>query len=86
MNEEQQTRLMAKPPQHTNDRDRYVTREEYLISQTHQPVDIKSFFRKDNQADGSVQCKVCVEINGAEWCVVVDCEDIVIKKPKVISQ
>jgi len=84
--EEQHVRLATQKAPQTNDRDTYVKREEYLISQTHQPVDVKVFFRKDAQADGSVKCKVCVEINGSEWCVYVDCEDIVIKKPKVIAQ
>jgi len=86
--EEQHVRLATPRAQQTNnretnDRDTYVKREEDLIFQAHQPVDVKVFFRKDAQGDGSVRCKVCVEIGGAEYCRYVDCESIVIK-PKAI--
>jgi hypothetical protein len=80
--DEQRPRPATMPVMPTTDRDSYVTREEYLISQMHLPTDVKVFYRKDAQADGGVKCKICVELNGSTWCVYVDCGDIVIKKSK----
>jgi hypothetical protein len=80
--DEQKPRLATQTADRTNDSDVYVSREESLISQMHQPADVKVFYRKDAQADGGVKCKICVEIGGNTWCVYVNCDDIVIKKPK----